>query len=116
MLVEGCKHEVEITVPVDEVARETDRVIATIQQKARLPGFRPGKAPVSLIRAKFSRQVREDVLENLLPKFFKKKMEEEELHPATTPRATAAKTATPVRVRQWTDLFMCSAFWLTASD
>ena len=85
MLVEGCKHEVEITVPVDEVARETDRVIANIQQKARLPGFRPGKAPVSLIRSKFAHQVREDVLESLLPKFFKKKMDEEELHPVGRP-------------------------------
>jgi trigger factor len=85
MLVEGCKHEIEITVPVDEVARETDRVIANIQGKARLPGFRPGKAPVSLIRSKFAHQVREDVLENLLPKFFKKKMEEEELQPVGRP-------------------------------
>jgi trigger factor len=79
MLVEGCKHEIEITVPVDEIARETDRVVATIQQKARLPGFRPGKAPASLIRSKFSKQVRDDVLENLLPKYFKQKMEEEHL-------------------------------------
>src|SRR5271154_7060482 len=80
MLVEGCKHEVEITVPVDEVARETDRVVANIQQKARLPGFRPGKAPASLIRAKFAHQVREDVLENLLPKYFDQRVKEEELH------------------------------------
>jgi trigger factor len=79
MLVEGCKHEVEVTVPVDEIARETDRVVANIQQKARLPGFRPGKAPASLIRSKFARQVRDDVLENLLPKYFKKKVEEEHL-------------------------------------
>ena len=85
MLVEGCKHEVEITVPVDEVARETERAIANIQQKARLPGFRPGKAPISLIRSKFAHQVREDVLENLLPKYFKKKMEEEELQPVGRP-------------------------------
>ena len=85
MLVEGCKHEIEITVPVDEVARETDRVIANIQSKARLPGFRPGKAPLSLIRSKFAHQVREDVLENLLPKYFKKKMEEEELQPVGRP-------------------------------
>jgi len=85
MLVEGCKHEVEITVPVDEVARETDRVVANIQSKARLPGFRPGKAPISLIRTRFAHQVREDVLENLLPKFFKKKMEEEELQPVGRP-------------------------------
>src|SRR5580704_18262238 len=79
MLVEGCKHEIEVTVPVDEIARETDRVVADIQQKAKLPGFRPGKAPASLIRTKFSKQVREDVLENLLPKYFKQKVEEEHL-------------------------------------
>ena len=85
MLVEGCKHEIEITVPVDEITRETERVVSNIQQKVRLPGFRPGKAPVSLIRAKFAKQVREDVLENLLPKYFEKKMQEEELHPVGRP-------------------------------
>jgi trigger factor len=79
MLVEGCKHELEITVPVDEIDRETNRVVADIQQKAKLPGFRPGKAPASLIRTKFSKQVRDDVLENLLPKYFKQKVEEEHL-------------------------------------
>jgi trigger factor len=79
MLVEGCKHEIEVTVPVDEIARETDRVVADIQQKAKLPGFRPGKAPASLIRTKFSKQVRDDVLEHLLPKFFRQKVEEEHL-------------------------------------
>jgi trigger factor len=79
MLVEGCKHEIEITVPVDEISRETDRVVADIQQKAKLPGFRPGKAPASLIRTKFSKQVRDDVLENLLPKYFRQKVEEEHL-------------------------------------
>ena len=80
MIVEGCKHELEITVPVDEISRETDRVIANIQQKARLPGFRPGKAPASLIRSKFAHQVREDVLENLMPKYFDQRVKEEELH------------------------------------
>jgi trigger factor len=79
MLVEGCKHEIEVTVPVDEIARETDRVVADIQLKAKLPGFRPGKAPASLIRTKFSKQVRDDVLDNLLPKYFKQKVEEEHL-------------------------------------
>jgi len=43
-------------------------------------------------------------------------LEEEELHPARTPSATAAKTATPVRVRQWTGLFICSAFSLANSS
>jgi trigger factor len=79
MIVEGCKHEIEISVPVDEIARETDRVVANIQQKVKLPGFRPGKVPTNLIRTKFAKEVREDVIENLLPKYFQKKMEEEDL-------------------------------------
>jgi trigger factor len=78
-LLEGCKHEVEITVPVDEITSETDRVVAKIQQKVRLPGFRPGKAPGTLIRSKFAKEVREDVLESLLPKYFQKRLDEEEL-------------------------------------
>jgi hypothetical protein len=39
-----------------------------------------------------------------------------ELHAARTPSDSNAAAAAAVRVRQWTDLFMCSAFWLTASD
>ena len=85
MLVEGCKHEIEITVPVEEIDRETERVIAGIQQKVKLPGFRPGKAPANIIRTKFASQVREDVLESLVPKYFRKKMEEEDLHVVGTP-------------------------------
>jgi len=79
VLVEGCKHEIEITVPVDEIAGETERVVAKIQQKVKLPGFRPGKAPANLIRKQFARQVQEDVIESLLPKYFDKKIKEEEL-------------------------------------
>src|SRR5271170_5384163 len=79
MLVEGCKHEIEITVPVEEIDRETERVVTGIREKVRIPGFRPGKAPASLIRTRFSSQVREDVLENLVPKYFRKKVDEESL-------------------------------------
>lgn len=88
MLIEGCKHEIEVTVPADEIERETDRVVADIQKKARLPGFRPGKAPASLIRSRFGSQVRQDVIEKVVPKYFRQKMEEEELHIVGTPNIT----------------------------
>jgi trigger factor len=78
-LVEGCKHELEITVPVDEVDQETERVISGLQKKVRLPGFRPGKAPSSLVRTRFGGQIRQDVLENLVPKYFRKRVEDENL-------------------------------------
>jgi trigger factor len=85
MLIEGCKHELEITVPEDEIQRETERVVSDIQKKVRLPGFRPGKAPASIIRTKFGNEVRQDVLEHLVPKYFQKRVQEEELSVVGTP-------------------------------
>ncbi len=78
-LVEGCKHELEITIPLPEVDQETERAVLEIQKKVRLPGFRPGKAPASLVRTRFESEVRKDVLDALLPKFFNKKIADEHL-------------------------------------
>jgi len=71
-LVEGCKHSLEITVPAEEVESETGKVVSSFQAKARLPGFRPGKAPASLIRKQFQGDIRQKVLENLIPRFLQK--------------------------------------------
>jgi trigger factor len=84
-LVEGCRHELEITVPVEEVREETERVVADIQKKARLPGFRPGKAPAAIIRKRFAQEIRQDVMERLVPKFFRKKVEDEHLEIVGSP-------------------------------
>lgn len=78
-LVEGCKHSLDIEIPVDEVRAETERVLADVQKKAHLPGFRPGKAPVSIIRTRFSQQIRQEVLEQLVPKAFHDRAEKENL-------------------------------------
>ncbi len=69
-LIEGCKHSLEITVPVEDVEKETERVVANIQQKVRLPGFRPGKAPLSLVKTKFASEINQDVIEAVIPRFF----------------------------------------------
>jgi trigger factor len=85
MLIEGCKHELEITVPLEDVDRETERVVANLQKKVRIPGFRPGKAPAGIIRARFAGELRQDVLENLVPKALNKRLEEEHLAFVGTP-------------------------------
>jgi trigger factor len=87
-VIEGCKHELEIEVPVAEIERETERVVANIQKRANLPGFRPGKAPASLIRKRFEAEIRQDVLEQILPKAFRAKVEEEHLNVVSTPNVT----------------------------
>lgn len=84
-LVEGCRHSVDISVPVETVEGETDRVVSSFQQKARLPGFRPGKAPAGLVRKQFEGDIRQQVLENLVPKFLEKELEAQDLRIVGTP-------------------------------
>jgi trigger factor len=84
-LVEGCKHSLEITVPVVEVNQETERVVSDIQKKVRLPGFRPGKAPIALVKSRFGGDIRQDVLEKLVPKALKAATEKENLKWVGTP-------------------------------
>jgi len=84
-LVEGCKHALEISIPVDEVEQETGRVVENVQKKARIPGFRPGKVPTGILRKQFAGEIRQQVLESLIPKHLKKSFEAEDLHPVGTP-------------------------------
>lgn len=78
-LVEGCKHSLEITVPAGDVDQETERAVAEIQKKVKLPGFRPGKAPLSIVKTKFASDIRQDVLEKLVPRFFRAAADKEGL-------------------------------------
>ena len=84
-LVEGCRHSVDISVPVETVEGETERVVSSFQQKAKLPGFRPGKAPAGLVRKQFEGDIRQQVLENLVPKFLEKELEKQDLRIVGTP-------------------------------
>src|SRR5579872_2539326 len=79
-VLEGCRRSLEIAIPVDEVESETTRVTADVQQRAKLPGFRPGKAPASLIRKQFAGDIRQRVLESLIPKYLQKQFETENLN------------------------------------
>ena len=87
-LVEGCKHSLELSVPVEEVESETSRVAAEVQKKARLQGFRPGKAPASLIRKFYAGEIRQKVVESLIPKHLHKQFETDNLNVVGTPDIT----------------------------
>ncbi len=87
-IVEGCKHEIEVTIPVQEITKETERVVTNLSKKVRLPGFRPGKAPASIVRARFQEEIRKELLDSLLPKYFRQKVEEENLQVVGQPSVT----------------------------
>ena len=85
---ESCKQTLEITIPIEDVEKETNRVVESLSQRVRLPGFRPGKVPVGIIRTRFSSDIREEVIRNLVPKRFQKEVEDRNLRIVGTPDIT----------------------------
>jgi trigger factor len=87
-LIEGCKHSIEVTVPVAEVEKETERAVAAIKEKVRLPGFRPGKAPLAMVKARFASDIRHEVLEKLVPRSFNAAVEQDHLQVVGQPNVS----------------------------
>src|SRR5205823_15135281 len=58
----NTKRELQIEIPADEVTRETDTLIQKYQKLARLPGFRRGHVPASIIRQRFAEDLKSDVV------------------------------------------------------
>lgn len=78
--------ELEVVVPWDEVLQETDRVVDIYRRQVRIPGFRPGKAPASVVRLRFRDEVRSEVLDKLINRHFWKEAEQQDYHVIGTPR------------------------------
>jgi trigger factor len=85
---ESCKRTIEITVPAAEVEQETERAVGSMRNRVKLPGFRPGKVPANLIRARFAGEIREEVVRSLVPKHFQKRAEDQNLRVVGTPDIT----------------------------
>jgi trigger factor len=84
----AARREIEVEVPVEEVSRETDVLIQKYQKLARIPGFRKGHVPASIIRQRFSQDIQNDVIDALVPKYFRKETERLGLMPISQPRVT----------------------------
>jgi trigger factor len=83
--------EVGVEVPADEVARAFRSVVKRYQKQARIPGFRAGKVPESLIRTRFAEGIRQDVVESVLPSHFRTAIDQQNLHPISQPQVTDLK-------------------------
>ncbi len=78
--------EIEVEVGADEVSKTFKTVVKRYQKLARIPGFRAGKVPESLIRSKFAKEVRQEVLESLVSERFRKAIDEQKLRPVSEPQ------------------------------
>ncbi len=83
-----CTREIQVEIPAEVVARETENLVQKYQKLARIPGFRKGKVPSSLIRQRFSEDLKSEVVETLVPKYFREEAEKQGLMPVSQPRVT----------------------------
>jgi trigger factor len=82
------KREISVEIPAAEVTRETELQIQRYQKSARLPGFRAGHVPASVIRQRFGDGLKNDVIEALVPRHFRREAEKQGLIPVSQPRIT----------------------------
>ena len=84
----NTKREIEVEVPAEQVTRETENLIQKYQKLARLPGFRRGHVPASVIRQRFSEDIKSEVVEALVPRYFRQETEKRGMIPVSQPRVT----------------------------
>ena len=84
----GVNREISVEIPAEEVTREMEIIIQKYQKVARLPGFRTGHVPATIIRQRFKEDLKSDVVEALVPRYFRKEAEKQGMTPVSQPRVT----------------------------
>jgi trigger factor len=83
--VNDTRKSVRVEIPSDVVEAEIDRIARDYSRKARIPGFRPGKAPARVIRQRFRDQILHDVAHDLIPRAVDDALRERGVEPIDTP-------------------------------
>jgi trigger factor len=82
----SCRRELELEIPAEEVSKKIESVAKEFARLATIPGFRRGKAPVSLIRRRFADDIKGEVLQTLVPERVEKAVAEQKLTPVSQPK------------------------------
>ena len=83
--VSETQKTIAIEIPTDIVNAEFDRIARTYTKQARIPGFRPGKVPATLIKQRFREQILHDVMHGLIPRAVEEALQERGIEPVDTP-------------------------------
>jgi len=83
--ISATKKRLKIEIPADVIEGEIQNSLERLRQNSRIPGFRPGKVPMNIIEKRFVKKVEAEVLEKVIPEFYRKALREAELMPVTMP-------------------------------
>jgi len=83
-----CKRQLTIEVAANVVKDERERIVARYAKLARVPGFRKGRVPATVIRQRFADEIKSDLVEALVPRYFREETKKQNLAPVSQPRVT----------------------------
>ena len=84
--VNSCRKDLTGTVPVEEFEREVEIVALEYSRKANIPGFRPGKAPVSVVRRRFEKEIQDEVSQRIIDRTWQEAADANDFAPIEQPR------------------------------
>ena len=96
-----CTRELVLDIPAEDVSKAIRSVTRNYQKYAKIPGFRPGKVPESVVRRRFATEIRKEVIDGLLPQRFNQGVRELGVQPVGQPQVTelTVEDGQPLHVR-----------------
>ena len=97
--VQGLERRMRVEIPEERVRGEVDKRLGDLARSVRIPGFRPGKVPVGIVARRYGRQVRDEVVGEIVEESFVDALRQERLRPAATPRIAPLESEAGAGVR-----------------
>ena len=89
---QGLERRVLVEIPEERITGEIGKRLGDLARNVSVPGFRPGKAPVKVIARRYGRQVRDEVVGDVVQKSLVDALNQEQLRPAAAPRIAPVET------------------------
>jgi trigger factor len=83
-----CKRQLTIMVPAEVVTGAREEIVGRYAKLARIPGFRKGKVPITVVRQRFADDIKNEIVGSLVPKYFREETKKQNLLPVSQPRVT----------------------------
>lgn len=83
--INTTKKRLKIEIPSEVIEREIASSVEKLRQRVKIPGFRPGKAPINLLEKRFGKEIKSEVLEKIIPEYYTMALREADLRPIDFP-------------------------------
>jgi trigger factor len=90
-----CRKQLTVEVPAPAVEAETQRVVQEYGRRVKIPGFRQGKVPTNVVRQRFAKDIEQEVIERLLPRYWRQAQAETSIEPLLPPELAEEPKLTP---------------------